>query len=363
MRHLIKFETLSKEINKQIRKKFFLIEGERKNIRTLMKEFSNDFLTSTDCLRYYDENNNLYVANAVWKHIVDGMSSIGIEKSRYDTLQLRFKPMDINERFIYENGTEVNYEDSEYLKNIISKYNPINRMSREEKEKKKQEDKEKRKERKIKAEGRSLEKRIKRANTHILNFKKKLESNIKILSFDMEMNEKNRNTLLEIGFSLLDTKTMKYTNQNILIEEEINTLNGSYVPNNKDNFMFGETLIMKLDDAKEYFDEILEKSDFYVGHDLQNDLRHTKKEITKTDYFDTVNSSVPEYYGIKSDRMSLEKLSTALKLEPKFLHNAGNDAYYTLQSALKLVEEFDLNVSKQNKIDINEIQLELELNV
>lgn len=151
----------------------------------------------------------------------------------------------------------------------------------------------------------------------------------------MEFWEKKQHIILELGFSVLDTKTNKIISKNIVILEHLNKKNGKYVPDEKFNFQFGETLFLKEKDAWELFNRTLEEADYYIGHAIKNDLRRLKKELRNKQVFDTMKMTNHYQFGF-DQKMNLQKLATSLELNPQHLHNAGNDAFYTLESALKL---------------------------
>lgn len=73
-----------------------------------------------------------------------------------------------------------------------------------------------------------------------------------------------------------------------------------------------------------------------VGHALQSDvkfLEYIGLSIADVDQI-VHRMDTQGLAGTKKRQISLKKLLTALGVEPSFLHNAGNDAAYTLQALL-----------------------------
>lgn len=132
-------------------------------------------------------------------------------------------------------------------------------------------------------------------------------------------------------------------------------VNKRFVKGCADQFNFGESVEVKIQDAGRILDRIfsdpsriheasnldtaipdIEPSIMLVGHDLKND----------TDYLKRLNFTTKHVAGkIDTQRMAriskkqspgLSKLLAALSIDAKNLHNAGNDAAYTLQALVSV---------------------------
>lgn len=326
---------------------YFLKLSEVKSIISNHK-YSKEFLDILDDeinfknLIYYKDKNDIYIGTFISQNLKRGF----IEKFNADPGKLpKFVPVEIqfNERFIIENGKEVNYDESKFKKDIDEKQKKFTKkvrirnsnfnysnLTKEEIE----EYKEKKRLKFIESENKKVEKRRINILKTLDELKNALNEDNIFFSFDCEWYEINKNYLTEIGYSMFNTKTNKYENKNIVISENIDKNNGQYVPNYKFDFQFGETLILKEEDALKHIRSLIEKSDYLIGHDIKNDMIYFEDIEKKC--FDTQKLFIPQDHGLNNKVIGLEKLAETLGLNPQYLHNAGNDAYFTLQSALKL---------------------------
>jgi len=233
-----------------------------------------------------------------------------------------------------ENGSEIEYDLSELKKSTLAKFGQSKSLTIEE-ELIKKEEKKLRKLQNVKNKEKNL---CKKFNDYNGLFREELQKKQSIISFDLEFWEKKTSIVLEIGFTVLDTKTMKMVSKNLVITDYLDKVNGIYVPDNKYNFMFGETLFLKKKDAWELFYAQLDKADLYLGHSLHNDLAKLEKQYMHKKYYDT--TKMFDYYANGFDSIvNLEKISNACELNPQYLHNAGNDAYYTMKCALAITKK------------------------
>jgi hypothetical protein len=104
--------------------------------------------------------------------------------------------------------------------------------------------------------------------------------------------------------------------------------------------MFGETKAMLLDDAKAYFNNICDQADFYLGHSLSNDFSSLGMIVDTDKVFDITRLFNYFNHGT-TQKMSLERMCYAVKLKTEYLHNAGNDARYSLMFALNSIKNED----------------------
>ncbi|KAI5960764.1 uncharacterized protein KGF55_004334 [Candida pseudojiufengensis] len=180
-----------------------------------------------------------------------------------------------------------------------------------------------------------------------------------LFSLDIEAWELNTNEITEIGISIYDprfssiTTTAHIHNYHIKIKDHIHRNNGRYVPNHSDNFVGGETLIMSKYNAgilcqaliSYFFDHGIINNgmpSYLVGHDLKGDIKWLNQLGVKLPkIYKTIDTSF--YTKISKGGKNPHSLKTSLKLlniPHSFLHNAGNDAYYTLLVALKFMDPF-----------------------
>lgn len=171
-----------------------------------------------------------------------------------------------------------------------------------------------------------------------------------LFCIDVEAWERNTKIVTEIGISIFDPRgqlssmSPDIRNYHIRPKENLNRLNGRFVPNNAQRFCGGTTHVMTMAHCVEFIQHLITKyfegdlPCYLVGHDLRGDVQ----------WFTTMGVKLPEDV-LKLDTQKLIGLSTSsqtslgnalhhLKIPHGNLHNAGNDAFYTLLLAIKLCD-------------------------
>ncbi len=175
---------------------------------------------------------------------------------------------------------------------------------------------------------------------HLGHAKKALASNKRLLSIDVEAFERNQKKVTEIGLCVFDGE--RETTTHIVISENKKHRNGKFVADNRDNFIFGETIELPMSEAIERVKEQLQLCDFLVGHGLRNDIvwltQIGVKSVTKVPRIDT--SVIAKWAFQNKQTIGLENMLKRLGIDYQFLHNAGNDCAFTMQ-ALKTLTTVD----------------------
>ncbi|CAK9441436.1 uncharacterized protein LODBEIA_P53040 [Lodderomyces beijingensis] len=221
-----------------------------------------------------------------------------------------------------------------------------------------------------------------------------------LFSLDVEAWERDANVVTEIGLAIYDptrglsrglhgavfeiTPTIKQLH--IRIKEHCDLTNGAYVPNHVDKFNGGTTLLLSKYEAAVFLQSMIDyffdeeekeegeavdvncknkrhKNTYLVGHDIQGDVK----------WLSNMGIEFPAKYScidtMKLMRISHGKPSLGLArslqfcdISHNFLHNAGNDAYYTLLLALKLCDPYsrlskNLDVFVGKEMTAEEIEL------
>ncbi|WBW74371.1 SPAC2C4.08-like, conserved protein [Schizosaccharomyces osmophilus] len=138
--------------------------------------------------------------------------------------------------------------------------------------------------------------------------------------------------------------------------------NGKYVPDEVDNFRFGQSLFLTKAVLREKLNEILQiPSIILVAHGIPNELRYLQllgvtipsKVIT----LDTQN--IFSYFeasklGLNLSEMyvGLRNMLKMLNIPPFCLHNAGNDSKYTSDALQLMVAAFDASMFRDMPIEI-----------
>ncbi|KAI9249189.1 hypothetical protein BDA99DRAFT_445723 [Phascolomyces articulosus] len=183
-------------------------------------------------------------------------------------------------------------------------------------------------------------------------------------AIDIEAYEQDHSILLEIGWSLYDSKTDQYMDQHYLVNTYRHLTNGRYVSDEKLRFAFGTSVWCSLDQALK---ELRKDLDWcvqcdggfvLVGHGLDSDLRYLQKAKfgwpCANGFGDTldVNQSAlvticntDEMYGASISNLhnppSLGSTLGLLGIDCWNLHNAGNDAHYTMLLFMELIKKVD----------------------
>ncbi|EJS42129.1 YDR514C [Saccharomyces arboricola H-6] len=219
--------------------------------------------------------------------------------------------------------------------------------------------------------------------TYLCNTIELLSSNKTIcFAIDVEAFEFDTDIVTEIGISIYDPRenihslTPIIRSYHLIVAEALPLRNKKFVCDFKDCFLLGESLVLPLEQCVEFIQSLI---NFYmkceteqdsswerafIGHSISGDIRWLKKIGVRIPELDNelgtpeklVKGKCPQKhakmfdtekiysicYGKKGS--SLGKLLRLCHMPHAFLHNAGNDAYYTLNLMLKLG---DFNFRKQ----------------
>lgn len=164
----------------------------------------------------------------------------------------------------------------------------------------------------------------------------------KILCFDLEMYERDdpRKRITEVGMCVF-TKGKEILTKHLIIEENRHLRNGVYCADNRDNFM-GTSECLPRKTSIELFNEKIKASDIVVAHSKKSDLKfledageeETCKLLKEANFFCT--QEIHSHVLGKFKQVKLVDLCKEMGVETKHLHNAGNDAHFTLICFRKL---------------------------
>jgi hypothetical protein len=200
-----------------------------------------------------------------------------------------------------------------------------------------------------------------------------------LICVDFEAWEKDNSYITEAGVAVLDTKDIakippgpggknwieKIRARHFRVSENISMVNSEHVAGYPDKFNFGQSEFLSKADLKEKLLEIILTPDpditpledlsgyghpdpIYrlfgmIGHGLQADLGFLEKGFNIhvrsirwcLDTVDTQNLWTALHHS-QWGICSLEQLLNELGIEHEYLHNAGNDAMYTMQAFIKM---------------------------
>lgn len=168
-----------------------------------------------------------------------------------------------------------------------------------------------------------------------------------MVSIDVEAFERNQLKVTEIGIAVYDPENQwllsipQVKTLHILTKENLHLHNGSFVADRKYFFNGGKSYTLSTPDLRMLVEQILNhyldtRSGILVGHDVGGDVRWLKRLGIKIpeniQSFDTFKV----YLLTTKKNGSLKKILRRLNIPHANLHNAANDAYYTLLAALSL---------------------------
>lgn len=177
----------------------------------------------------------------------------------------------------------------------------------------------------------------------------------RFVALDIEAFERAPRRLTEFGIAIYDRDTRHTQHHHLLIREHLRHCNTQFAPNRKRHFAFGKSLVMSTAQAMGFLTSLLlprhpsEGRVALVGHALSCDLaflRRAKVRHSRDRIKAAILDGVPHYdlqglhrhWECNWKASSLEAVCSSLEIPTKALHNAGNDAAYTLEAFRKLTK-------------------------
>ncbi|CAI2172383.1 10826_t:CDS:2 [Funneliformis geosporum] len=173
------------------------------------------------------------------------------------------------------------------------------------------------------------------------------ENRYLFVAVDVESYERDHSCILEVGWSMFNSRTGLYMDRHFCTTEYRHLKNGKFVSDMKDRFSFGKTVWANSKTiANEIVNDLTEEKEkgnvVFVGHGVEMDLKYLEnmgvsvsEVIQPVEIFDTAEMNAARV-GKPHERINLGRLLDELDIENYSLHNAGNDAHYTLCLFLEL---------------------------
>ncbi|ODV83396.1 hypothetical protein CANARDRAFT_191402, partial [[Candida] arabinofermentans NRRL YB-2248] len=179
-----------------------------------------------------------------------------------------------------------------------------------------------------------------------------------LFSFDVEAFEFDQRMITEIGISIYDPayqqfSTFPYIKQiHIIIKEFSSKVNGKFVINNKENFLGGPSLIMSAIECRKFMQKLINyyfkelplvdktiQNAIFVGHSPSQDLKWFSDMGVKLP-LDYILLDTLKVWQLShgSHGGSLSRILRYMDIPHSYMHNAGNDSYFTLLLALNLTD-------------------------
>ncbi|KAJ1974467.1 hypothetical protein H4R34_004707 [Dimargaris verticillata] len=158
------------------------------------------------------------------------------------------------------------------------------------------------------------------------------------LALDIEAYERDQSKLTEIGWTI-DNVNAPQISHHFVVQENVHLRNGRYVPDNKFGFNFGRTDTLPLYEILRRLREDICSRPLLamVGHGIAHDIRYLQSVgfsfSPGTKFFDT-NNLYREFSASMQSKHKLQTILVQLGIPHSGLHNAGNDAYYTMEAFL-----------------------------
>ncbi|KAI9487727.1 MAG: hypothetical protein EXX96DRAFT_535855 [Benjaminiella poitrasii] len=179
------------------------------------------------------------------------------------------------------------------------------------------------------------------------------------ISIDIEAYELDHSILLEIGWSMYDSKNKKLMDQHYINSNYRHLKNERFVADQKEKFLFGTsvwcTMKQALIELRKDLDWAVQRDGGFilVGHGLDSDIKYLRNEkfhwptVDGNETLDVEDSAkitilnTDTIYAASINDLhnppSLGRTLELLNIETWNLHNAGNDAHYTLLLLMMLV--------------------------
>ncbi|CAB4255231.1 similar to Saccharomyces cerevisiae YDR514C Protein of unknown function that localizes to mitochondria [Maudiozyma barnettii] len=202
-----------------------------------------------------------------------------------------------------------------------------------------------------------------------------------LFSFDIEAFELDNSVVTEVGISIFDprenmTGLVPITrNFHIIVSEALSLRNKKWVCDLKECYLMGQSLVLNLNETVEFIQSLInyymvestEESRTwnraYVGHNIDGDIKWLQNIGVEIPFVNKLNKTLNESskgipYVLDTMKLyngcygpnggSLGKILRLFGLPHAFLHNAGNDAHYTLELLMHMC---DINFRTQYGLD------------
>ncbi|KAL0949460.1 hypothetical protein HGRIS_009514 [Hohenbuehelia grisea] len=194
---------------------------------------------------------------------------------------------------------------------------------------------------------------------------------------DLEEWEMEHNLITEFGYSTLRWENGDEVTQtgHLIVKEHETYRNGKYVPDCRQNFGFGKSEILSKRDFRQRILDLIsglrEKGPVYlVFHDHSQDLKalvdpnmKPNIEAPLKDMTHVLPDAPPEsglfivdssdlfgaLEGEGNQRKSLERVCRVLQIQAEYLHNAGNDAHYTLLATKSMASGEHIDTQRERR--------------
>ncbi|KAJ7179045.1 hypothetical protein C8R46DRAFT_1072301 [Mycena filopes] len=188
-------------------------------------------------------------------------------------------------------------------------------------------------------------------------------------AIDFEAWERDHTAITEFGYSSIHWNhgTEVEASGHFTVKEHAMYTNGTYVDENRKNYLFGESVEVPRKSLKTEVSDLLTSMRargpvFLVFHDPSQDMKYLKDldapldgavfelpEATPSEGVFIVDTAIL-YAGLVGDGQnttSLKQVCNQLQIRTDYLHNAGNDAQYTLFALREMASGAPLDTQRE----------------
>jgi len=163
----------------------------------------------------------------------------------------------------------------------------------------------------------------------------------KFVCIDVENYEHRQDWIMEIGMSIF-TRDTKPQTRHFIIAQHKKRFNKKYVEDNKYNFDYGSSEIVTLPHAANVIRKEIHEGSIVVGHSLSG---VDSKALHAMDVRMKATMDTQKLHSLLVGKKLTIGLSNLLKhydIEPKHMHNGGNDAHFTAIACKLLLNDLKL---------------------
>lgn len=160
-------------------------------------------------------------------------------------------------------------------------------------------------------------------------------NNKKVVSLDFEFfgTSPKIDSVSEAGIAISNKGVVTYNHYLIKTPERIKSDKKTKL---QTKFQFGESILVTQDELKSIIRNELKNTDYLVSHAINSETGILKRSQIKTDHLCLLDTADLQSNFMPLDKKSLKNNLIYHEIEFCHLHNAGNDAAYTLQLVMKM---------------------------
>ena len=160
--------------------------------------------------------------------------------------------------------------------------------------------------------------------------------------------------MLEVGIAWISAAEVwsprKISSRHLIVEEHVDLRNGRYVADNKENFNFGTSELVPMAALAGVIIQALEgitagcDRTYLIGHSIHHDVHWLEGLGIDLDRLALTTCDIGKAHQGKKGHLQLTRLAAIMDhhgINQANLHNAANDAYYSLEVGLRMMEVED----------------------